>query len=188
MEPFKAPSLAIMPHPLPPDRHPAHVYLARLGPGSRRTITEALNAIARIVINGPATLEVMPSAELRYQHTEALRAVLIKKYKPSTAAKILAALRGVLREAWRLDQMTAEEFHRAADIPPIKIPTLPPVRALGSREIADLMRVCIDDDSAAGVRDGALIACLYGTGLRRSEAVALDVSNYNAEARGLTIS
>jgi hypothetical protein len=121
METFKAPPLVIMPDPLPPDRHPADVYLARLGPGSRRTIGEALNAIARIVTNGSANPEVMPWAALRYQHAEALRAVLIQKYISSTAAKILAALRGVLREAWRLGQMTAGEFHSAADIPTIKV-------------------------------------------------------------------
>jgi len=79
------PLLAIQSRPLPPDRHPAHVYIARLGSGSRRTMSEALNTIAAVVTSGRANLETMPWAALRYQHTAAIRAALMEKYKPSTA-------------------------------------------------------------------------------------------------------
>ncbi len=182
-----AETLAIIPRPLPPDQHPAYVYLARLGSGSRRTMTEALNTIAAIITNGKANFNVMPWAALRYQHTAAIRSAVMEKYKPATANKMLAALRGVLREAWRLGQMTAEEFHRAADIPTIKAQTLPRGRALASGEIAALMAVCGRDDSPAGSRDAALIALLYGAGLRRSEAVLLDLSDYNGETGELAI-
>lgn len=181
------PILAILPHALPPVRHPAHVYLARLGSGSRRTMSEALNTIARMLTGGRADLELMPWSALCYQHSAAIRAALMERYKPSTANKMLAALRGVLREAWRLGYMSAEEFHRAVDIPTIKSQTLPRGRALSSGEIAALMRACASEISPAGVRDAALIACLYGAGLRRSEAVALDLSCFNSETGELTI-
>jgi hypothetical protein len=82
--------LAIQSQPLPPDRHPTHVYLARLGSGSWRTMSEALNTIAAIVTSGRADLETMPWAALRYQHTAAVRSALMEKYKPSTANKVLA--------------------------------------------------------------------------------------------------
>lgn len=75
------PILTILPRALPPDRHPAHVYLARLGSGSWRTMSEALNTIAAIVTSGRADLETMPWAALRYQHTAAIRAALMEKYK-----------------------------------------------------------------------------------------------------------
>jgi hypothetical protein len=45
---------------LPPDRHPAAVYLARLGPGSRRTMREALDVIAGIASGGQRTAETLP--------------------------------------------------------------------------------------------------------------------------------
>lgn len=179
--------LPIMARRMPPDRHPAHVYLARLGFGSRRTMSEALNTVAELVTAGRANLETMPWSDLGYQHTAFVRAVLMERYRPATANKILAAVRGVLREAWRLGLMAAEDFHRAADIPTIKAQTLPRGRALTAGEITALMRACTEDDSAAGVRDAALIACLYGAGLRRSEAVALDVSSHNPESGSLTI-
>ena len=171
----------------PPDRHPAHVYLARLGSGSRRTMSEALNTIAAIVTSGRADLETMPWAALRYQHTAAVRSALMEKYKPSTANKMLAALRGVLKESWRLGYMTAEDYHRAADVPTIKAQTLPRGRALASGEISALMNTCGRDASPAGIRDAALIAVLYGAGLRRSESVGLDLADYNVETGELAI-
>src|ERR1017187_2542090 len=181
------PFLAIQSRALPPDRHPAHVYLARLGSGSRRTMSEALNTIAAIVTSGRADLETMPWAALRYQHTAAVRFALMEKYKPSTANKGLAALRGVLKECWRLGYMTAEDYHRGADVPTIKAQTLPRGRALASGEIAALMNTCGRDSSPAGIRDAALIAVLYGAGLRRSESVGLDLPDYNIETGELAI-
>lgn len=158
---------------LPPDRHPVHVYIARLGSGSRRTMREALNIIAAILTAGRCDAEDLAWSALRYQHTAAIRAALIEKYKPSTANKTLAALRGVLKEAWRLGYMTAEDFHRATDVPTIKAQTLPRGRALSAGEIAALISSCNRDGSPAGARDAALVALLYGAGLRRSEACSV---------------
>jgi hypothetical protein len=90
------PLLATVPLPSATDRHPAHVYLARLGAGSRRTMGEALNTIARILTNGRADFETLPWPALRYQHTAAIRAALMEKYKPSTTNKTLAALLRIL--------------------------------------------------------------------------------------------
>ncbi len=172
---------------LPPDRHPIHVYIARLGSGSRRTMREALNIIAAILMGGNCGAETLPWAALRYQHTAAIRAALIERYKPSMANKALAALRGVLKECWRLGYMTAEDYHRATDVPTIKAQTLPRGRALASGEIAALMSGCGRDSSPAGIRDAALIAVLYGSGLRRSESVDLDLADYNVETGELAI-
>src|SRR5215471_19618038 len=112
---------------------------ACLSSGSRRTMTEALNIIARILTGGRASAETLPWSALRYQHTAAVRTALMEKYKPAMANKVLAALRGVLKECWRLGYMTAEDYRRAADIPTIKSLTLPRGRALSSGEIGALM-------------------------------------------------
>jgi site-specific recombinase XerD len=150
-------------------------------------MSEALNTIAGILTTGKANAETCPWPAIRYQHTAAIRAALMEKYKPSTANKMLAALRGVLKECWRLGYMTAEDYHRATDVHTIKAQTLPRGRALASGEISALMGVCGRDASPAGSRDAALIAILYGAGLRRSESVGLDVSDYNVETGELVI-
>ena len=64
-----------------------------------------LEQLPSIVSEGKREAENLPWAALRYQHTAAIRAALIEKYKPSTTNKTIAALRGVLKECWRLGYM-----------------------------------------------------------------------------------
>lgn len=168
------------------DQNPAAVYLASLASeGSRRTQRAGLDAVARLV--GAVDCLAIPWAAMRYQHTAAIRAQLMNRYKPATANRMLAALRGVLREAWRLGLMTAEDYRRAADVGNIRESSLPAGRGLSAGEIAALLQGCEADPSPAGARDGALIALLYGAGLRREEVVRLDLADYDPENGRLLI-
>jgi site-specific recombinase XerD len=173
--------------PLPADRHPAAVYLARLAPGSRRTMLDALNTIAELLTSGRCNAQTLDWSAVRYQHSQAVRAALAERYAAANTNKHLAALRGVLREAWRLGLVGAEDYHRAGDIPAVKGSTLPRGRALNVGELRALFAVCSADKTPAGARDAAMLAVLYGAGLRRSEAVALDLGDYDAETGALTI-
>lgn len=177
------------------DQSPAAVYLASLSDGSRRTMRTALNIIGELLGVGETLNEAgqdvrclfVPWASLRYQHTAAIRAALQERYAPATANKLLAALRRVLKEARRLGQMSADDYDQASDIKNVRGTQLPRGRALGDGEVASLMRVCADDLTPAGARDAAIIALLRGTGLRRSEAVALDFADYDPATGALTI-
>ena len=169
------------------DHHPAAVYLARLSEGSRRAMAGALDTIAGLLTGYKCDRRTLDWGALRYQHTAAVRALLAGIYAPATANKMLAALRGVLREAWRLGLMSAEEHARAADIPSVRGESAPRGRALLSEELARLFAACDRDDTPAGKRDAALIAVLYGCGLRRSEAVALLVLDYTREQGSLRV-
>jgi len=111
----------------------------------------------------------------------------MERYSPASANKIMAALRGVLREAWRLGFMDAEAYHRAIDIKTIKGNTIPKGRSVGSGEINALVTECYGDPSPAGIRDVAILALLYAAGLRRSEVVTLDLAGYDTESGGLKI-
>lgn len=166
--------------------HPAAVYLAHLAPGSRRTMRGALATIAALLTEGAADCFALPWHRLRYQHTAAVRALLAERYAPATANKHLAALRGVLKEAWRLGQMEAADYQRAVDLPGVRGGTLPRGRALTPGELRALFTVCADG-SPAGVRDAALLAVLYGGGLRRAESVSLDRSDYLPATGALTV-
>ncbi len=169
------------------DRHPAYVYVARLSPGSRRTMRGALETIAAIVSNGQQDATTLCWASLRYQHTTAIRTALMERYTPAGANLRLAALRGVLREAWRLGQMTADDYRRAVDLPGITGHTLPRGRALSVGELRALFSAFARDTSPAGRRDAALLVLLYAGGLRRGEAVALDLEDYTADTGELRI-
>lgn len=166
--------------------HPAAVYLARLAPGSRRTMRAALATIAGLLSDGAVDCFALPWHLLRYQHTQAVRALLVARYAPATVNKHLAAVRGVLKEAWRLGLMAAGDYQRAGDLPGVRSGTLLRGRALTPGELRALFAVCADG-SPAGVRDAALLAVLYGGGLRRAEVVSLDMSDYLPETGALTV-
>lgn len=179
--------LVIPAQALPLEENPVAVYLASLSPGSRRAMRGALESMARALSGGRLDALSLRWGELRYGHTSAVRAHLAEKYAPSMANKCLAALRGVLKAAWRLGQMPTEEYQRAADIPSVRGESLPRGRALSRGELHALFAVCVEDGRIKGARDAALLAVLYGGGLRRSEAVALDMADYQSEGGALTV-
>ena len=146
----------------------------------------ALLTIVALLTDGAADCFTLPWYLLRYQHTQAVRALLAARYAPATVNKHLAALRGVLKEAWRLGLMEAADYQRAVDLPGVRSGTLPRGRALTPGELRALFAECADD-SPAGVRDAALLAVLYGGGLRRGEIVSLDMSDYLPATGALTI-
>lgn len=172
---------------VPFDRHPAAVYLAKLSPGSRRSMRQALNVVAGMLTDGQDNAQSFKWAALRYQHTQAIRAKLAEKYAPASANKILAAMRGALREAWRLGEMDSETYNRAVDLEPIRGERLPHGRALSSGELRTLFNHCAADGGALGIRDAALLAILYGGGLRRAEVVTLNLADWNEAESSLKV-
>jgi len=161
--------------------HPVDVFLNRLAPGSRRGQEQALDTIAKLLTSGCSDARGLDWPSLRYPQTAAVRAVLAQRYAPNTTKRMLAALRGVLKECWRLGLMSHEEVARAVDMAAVKGEMPPRGRALTQEELRDLFKVCEGDISPAGVRDGAILALLYGLGLRRSELTALNRDDYAAE-------
>ena len=139
------------------------------------------------LVSGNADCLAFPWQGLRYQHTAAIRAQLINKYAAATCNKFLSALRGVLKEAWRLGLMSAEEYQRAADLASVTGSTIPAGRELQPGEITALMAGCESDLTSAGARDAAIIALMYTGGLRRDEVVRLDLENYEPETGKLVI-
>ena len=166
---------------------PVATYLGRLAPGSRRGQLDALNTIARLLTKGSADAEGVDWASLKYLQTTAIRVALSERYAPNTTKRMLAALRGVLKECWRLGLMIHDDYARAADIAPVRGQLPPRGRALNEAELEALFRGCQVDQTAADVRDAAILGLLYGIGLRRSELVRLDVANFDPGNGVLTI-
>lgn len=180
--------LAVAPA-LPVEQHPAAVYLASLAsPRSRATMEDALQVIASLLSGGTLDLWSVNWAALRYQHTAAIRSALAERYPSAASAnQRLAALRGVLKEAWRLGQLPGDEYQRAVDLTPIKGEAAPKGRHIAGEELRAMLAACVADASSAGVRDAALLGVLYNTGMRRSELVALDLADYQPKRRALLI-
>jgi site-specific recombinase XerD len=159
------------------DRNPAACYLARLGsPLSRLNMKVSLDKIARLLSDGRLDALGYDWASLRYQHVQAVRSKLTGA--PASINRHLAALKGTLKEAWRLGLMTSDDYARAVDIAPVRGERLPPGRALTTDELRALFAAC-SDGSTVSTRNAALLAVLYGAGLRRSEVVALSLGDWN---------
>lgn len=172
--------------PQPLDRNPAAVYLATLKASGRRPQAQALRVVAGIL--GMGEYLAVPWGALRYQHTAAIRAQLLAKtYKPATTNRILSALRGTLRAAWQLGQMSAEDLARAVDIKNVTGQTLPAGRGLTPGEISGLLAACGADPTPAGARDAAIMAILYSCGLRRDELVNINLADYDPTAEELRV-
>jgi integrase len=164
--------------PIPLTLHPAAVYLSGLGEGSRRTIRYSLNTMAWLLTNGDCDAYTLDWSKLRYHHTAAVRVALLEKLAPVTANKMLSALRRVLLEAYRLGLMTADDYQKAVDFPNIQAEPELRGRSLDSTEIRALLGTC-GSDSPMDIRDGAIIAMLRGTGIRRSELVKLELGDFD---------
>ena len=109
---------------------PAVVYLAGLGPGSVRTMRNALVWLAREASANTCGPEDLPWHLLEWKHVDQLRARLAATYAPATANRHLDALRGVLKCARRMGLMTAEQFAQATDHKPVRGKKIPAGRAV----------------------------------------------------------
>ncbi len=170
------------------DQNPAATYLASLASEkSRRTMSNALRTVTALLIGcdvGDVSHAAMLSldwSKLRGSHTNAIRTQLMRKHRPATVNRILSALRGTVKEAWRMGLMSAEDYQRAVDIQNVKPDPVSTGRELAAQEIHALVETCKQDDSPAGKRDAAIIGLLYTCGLRRSEAVALRIEDLDLE-------
>lgn len=169
--------------------NPAVVYLASLAPGSQPAMRHALAVVATILHGeDPAAttqarrhelLLACPWGDLRYAHTQALRTALMAAYDARTANKMLSALRGTLRAAWRLGLLSADQYMAAVDVASVKgeRPDQAAGRALAMGEILALVTAC-HDGTAAGTRDAAILGVAYAGGLRRAEIAALQLDAY----------
>lgn len=171
----------------PGSTNPILVYLSQLGVGSRRTMRESLETIAQMMSQGKLNALNFPWSELRYQHTQVIYTHLLETRAPATANKMIAALGRVLKEAWKLGLLSAEDYHRAIAIERRTGQRLLKGRALSAGEVGAILNVCCQDKSVKGCRDAALIAVLYGAGVRRREVVALELEDWNSVDYCLTV-
>jgi site-specific recombinase XerD len=170
------------------------LYLNTLAESGQRTQRSNLERAARL-LGGASGLDFDWSS-LRSSHLEFLRGALKgkaslkgKSYAPSSINSTLSAVRGVARWAWHLQQMPHEDYARLCDVRLVKgtDERRRPARALSLAEISTLFESCERDGSLCAMRDAALLALLYGGGLRRDEACGLELSAYSRRSHSLIV-
>jgi site-specific recombinase XerD len=180
--------------PAPLNDNPAVVYLSSLtSERSRYVLRGDLDKIAALLTDGTADTLTLDWSQVRFQHTAAIRSYLMQHYSPATVNRMLSALRGTLKAAWRLGKISADEYQKARDIENVRNDVLPTGRELDSAEISALVAACRADrlpdgaPSPAGIRDIAIIGVLYVCGLRRAEIAALDRDDVDMTSGKLTV-
>lgn len=187
--------LSLVPVSARPAENPALVYLSGLRPNSKRAMRAALNRVAAELVASVGegrlrrpqiSFDQIPWHQLRFQHVQALRVRLGERYSPSAANQSLVAIREVLKAAWKLGLVDGDDYRRVIDVKSVRGERLPRGRALSPAEFHALVRVCLDG-SRIGQRDAALVGVLYAGGLRRAEAVGLDLDAWNPDTFELRV-
>lgn len=186
----------------PSNANAAAVYLASVAEGSRPAHTSALRACAveltAILANAMrasgATIEVNPNKPdptlfpwyaLRYEHTAALQGKLLERLSPVTVRRMMSAVRGVLRTAYRLNQISKDDYEKAIDTDKIVGESPLSGRYVEPNEIDQVYAAASKRRTA--VRDLAILALFTDCGLRRVGILRLQLADYEREARMLTV-
>ncbi|WP_342648974.1 tyrosine-type recombinase/integrase [Pseudomonas sp. REB1044] len=174
-----------MTHPV---QNPVLQYLARLAPSSQMTLRYILQDAADRLGFADHDIATVPWHGLEAGHIIALVAALrTDGYAPNTSSLYVNAVRGVMNEAWRQGLIDHEHLLRIREVKPASGTRLPPGRNLKRSLIRELMDVCSADPRPQGVRDAAIIALLYGTGMRKSESVDIDLADVDFQERSLRV-
>jgi site-specific recombinase XerD len=166
-----------------PQLNPVRLYFASMAAGSRPTMVSSLRKLRDKFFPGQV-VEQVAWHRLDHGHLVHIRQWLAERYAPTTANRALSALRGILKQAYRAELINSEHYTRACQIERVRGKRLPAGRALVADELRAVFDAC-DCTTAMGARDAAVIALLYGCGIRSAELHGIDLADY--DARGCSI-
>lgn len=186
---------------------PLAIYISQLrSAASRRSILSMLTRAARIFDAMDREIDPDDSTEtaasypwgtpgaLTFVKAQAAVSIIAEEPSPGheeeedpprkvAAARLLASgLKGLARAAFSLRLLDVAERQRIDDIKPPKSTGSERGQRLTDAEVARLYDACARDDSPLARRDAAILSILLGAGLRRFEAAALDLADYQRPA------
>ncbi len=158
---------------------PVTLYLESLAQSGQRSIRTQLTTAANI-FEFEGDLERMPWPLLQYHHIAQVRSTLQKNGKSANTINLtLSACRGVMKACFNLGLIQADQLMQINEVKRVRGKKLPSGRCLTQYESKALITVCKRDKTIVGKRDIAIIALMLATGLRRSEVITLNMSDYN---------
>lgn len=169
-------------------RNPLTLYLTRLAPSSQLTMRYVLQDAADRLGYEDINLEEIDWHLLQPEHVIALVAALREDgYAPNTSSLYVNAVRGVMNEAWRMSLITQEHLLKMRTVKASAGTRLGQGRNLRRTLIREMMEACAADPRPQGLRDAAVISILYGSGMRKSESVNLDLAQVDFAERSLRV-
>jgi site-specific recombinase XerD len=169
-------------------RNPLTLYLTRLAPSSQLTMRYVLQDAADRLGFEDINLEDIDWHLLQPEHVMALVAALREDgYAPNTSSLYVNAVRGVMNEAWRMSLISQDHLLKMRSVKAMAGTRLSQGRNLRRTLIRELMEVCAADPRPQGLRDAAVIGILYGSGMRKSESVNIELGQVNFDERSLQV-
>lgn len=154
-------------------------YLDELAPSGRRAIEASIKRMAKVV--GIEAYR-LPWQAITAGHIEALKQALQRNnMAPATINHTVSTIRGVMQRLWRDGHIDDYTHNRIKAVRGVKGSRLVAGRDIQASEMAQLMATC-ELSTPAGIRDSAIIAVLYASGLRIHELAKLDMATYDATA------
>lgn len=164
----------------------ASEYLRRFtNTTTRRTMAGALDVVARTLGVDIHFVEWHRISPAQYA---ALRSSIMATHQAATVNKCMVAMRGCARLAWLDGLMAHDVYDRViAATPAVKITrSAKHGRTISSADYRAVIDA-IQDDTAAGVRDVAILHTMRGGGLRRDEIAGARIDEYDAATGALHI-
>ena len=142
---------------------------------------QALDVVAGMIAGheGPLDAITFNWPLVQQKQAEAFHGKLTESYAATTANKMVSAFRGVMRACRDMGLIAEPQFQAVARLSVLKDGRDKPSRMLTLAELSALFNACAQDHTAAGRRDAALLVVLLSTAMRRTEAIALDLQDYN---------
>ncbi len=159
-----------------PQESPVGLYLSSIVPNSRKTMIYSLKQVCLTITNGKSDdIWACPFWKISLAEMSLLKNTLAETRSIRTTSLYLASIKGVIKSAWRLGYITAEQYQRLTDISGPKGSDPDHGRALTREEIKKLLSSC--DNTIKGIRDRAVLMILLYSGLRRSECSKLKLED-----------
>jgi len=159
-------------------------YLAGFAPTSRVTIRYALSRAAEdLGWSSPAgTIDDVPWHQLTASELSALLVHWRNHLNVSTVRLYMHALRGLARACYIHGLMPSAQYLLLKEV---KLPRgrnkAGRGRLVEEAYQSQLLQCCQEDDRVQGIRDAAMIALLFASGLRRAELASIMAENLNLD-------
>ena len=168
-------------------RNPVALYLSGQTIYGRRMVVKRLITIIKILTGGEDNPATFRWWTLQFGDMLAIRTALSERLAFSTVNSHLSMMRVILKHCWRLHFMDGDPYYRAISIENIPGKSMRRGRYVAPEELEPIFKVCAADPTPRGARDAAMLALLYGTGLRLSELVGMDFDDYKPEDEQIQI-
>jgi integrase len=182
----------------PEAQNPALVYIRSLhSPVSQAVQRDALNVIARKLMGivevehhkdgaGANDYLLYDWTQLRYEHMTGIQSWLLSDaeegghYKPASARRYIAAIKGVLKAAKRMKLISGDDYYNAIDLPQIAGESTAG-RMLSPEEVVTLFATCATGGPTGAARDAAILMIMVLYTARRAEITSIQYSDYIPE-------